>query len=172
MKFYLSGGMEYKENLGKGWRDVITRELAKVGHEAIDPVKIEEQSETATTYNWSEEKKASDLGSYKSMVRKYMFRKDMQAIQECDAVILNYDLSVQKGAGSLAEAWEAFREGRPVYVFTDFPIKQVPGWLIGESTEIFRTREEVVKYVSAPGKVREDVWHAQLVRDLCLEGVY
>lgn len=172
MLFYLSGGMEHAENLGKGWRDIITRELEEVGHEALDPVKIEEQSQAAMSFDWVAAKKDTDLAPYKAMVRQCMFRKDMLAIQEADAVILNYDVSVQKGAGTLAEAWEAFREGRPVYLFTEFPLEQVPGWLIAETTEVFKTRKEVVEYVSDPGRVFTDIVQAKLIRDVCLKGVY
>ena len=41
MKFYLSGGMEYKKNLGANWREWITEELEKRRHDAINPVKLE-----------------------------------------------------------------------------------------------------------------------------------
>ena len=133
MRFYLSGGMEYQAGLGKGWRDEITVRLEEIGHSALDPVKEELGDTEAAAFDWPMQKLKDDLDEYRHMVRLKMFRKDMLAIQKSDALILLYDESVRRGAGTLAEAWEAFREGKPTYVVTPFERKEVPGWLIGES---------------------------------------
>jgi nucleoside 2-deoxyribosyltransferase len=172
MKFYLSGGMEFKKGLGKNWRVNLTEKLEQLGHEALDPVKMELDNAEAANFDWKANKQAEDLTLYREMVRKHMFRKDMAAIQKSDATILLYDESVRKGAGTLAEAWECFREGKPVYLITEFTREEVPGWLIGETTRIFRTPGQVVDYIRDTTRVQQDIKEAKTIRDRCLGGIY
>lgn len=172
MRFYLSGGMEFKENLGEGWRKTLTEILNGLGHESFDPVLEELSNQEARDFCWKEAKLAPDLFLYREMVRKHMFAKDMLGIQGSDACVLLYDESVRRGAGSLAEAWECFREGKPVYVVTDFPRAEIPGWLIGESTRIFNKLEEFITYATEPSRIACDIELAEEARDKHLKGVY
>lgn len=177
MKFYLSGGMEYKENLGANWRDWITEELEKRRHDAINPVKleiVEEEFEhdVPIQIRLTKLKNEGKLDEVRRLVRKVLFRKDMFGIQLADAIIVLYDESTRKGAGTLSEAWEAFREGRPVYLVTDFPIEEVPTWLIGETTQIFYNMEDLLEYVSDHSFIIRDQMHAQQVAADVLGGLY
>jgi len=176
MKFYLSGGMEYKKKLGMAWRDWITQELEKRHHDAINPVKLEiceeETGGVPIQTRLTQLKIDGKLDEVRRLVRKVLFRKDMFAIQLTDALIVYYDESVQKGAGTLSEAWEAFREGVPVYLVTDFPMEKVPTWLIGETTRIFPDFDELLEYVAEHSHVIRDQMHAQSMRDEVLGGIY
>jgi len=176
MKFYLSGGMEYKKKLGMGWRDWITQELEKRHHDAINPVKLEiceeETGGIPIQTRLTELKLEGKLDEVRRLVRKVLFRKDMFAIQLTDALIVYYDESVQKGAGTLSEAWEAFREGVPVYLVTEFPTEKIPTWLIGETTRIFSDFEELLEYVSEHSHVIRDQMYAESMRDEILGGIY
>lgn len=177
MKFYLSGGMEYKKNLGKAWRDWLTDELEKHRHDAINPVKLEvaeeeQDHDIPIQTKLTQLKNEGKLDEVRRLVRKVLFRKDMFGIQLADAIIVYYDESVQKGAGTLSEAWEAFREGRPVYLVTDFPMEKVPTWLIGETTAIFNDLEKLLEYVADHSYVIRDQMHAQRIRDEVLGGIY
>jgi hypothetical protein len=118
MKFYLSGGMEYKKKLGAKWRDWLTEQLEELRHDAINPVKLENASDTEDRdkgfplqTKLSMLKAEGKLNEVRKIVRDSLFRKDMWAIQLADAIVVLYDESAQKGAGTLSEAWEAFREG-------------------------------------------------------------
>jgi len=176
MKFYLSGGMEYKKNLGMAWRDWLTQELEKRHHDAINPVKLEiceeETDGIPVQARLTQLKDEGKLDEVRQLVRKVLFRKDMFAIQLADALVVFYDESVQKGAGTLSEAWEAFREGVPVYLVTEFPVGKIPTWLIGETARIFASFEELLEYVSEHSYVIRDQMHAQKVRDEVLGGIY
>lgn len=172
MRFYLSGGMEYKKGLGKNWRVNLTEKLTEMGHQVFDPV-VEELGDTeAREFDWKERKLASNLDEYRHMVRKKMFRKDMRGIQLSHAVILLYDESVQRGAGSLAEAWEAFREARPLYIITGFRREEIPGWLVGESTAIFRSPAELLEYLENSEQVKQDIKNARSAVEAYLGEVY
>lgn len=177
MKFYLSGGIEYKKNLGKGWREWITEELEKRRHDAINPIKleiVEEETETDIPIqtHLTQLKNSGKLDEVRKLVRKILFRKDMYAIQMSDAIIVYYDESVQKGAGTLSEAWESFREGRPVYLVTDFEYKDIPTWLIGETTQIFTDFEELLDYVDDHSFVIRDKMCSQKIANDVLGGIY
>jgi hypothetical protein len=174
MIFYLSGGIEFKKKLGGPWREWLTKELEKIGHEAIDPVKLEASAgyglplqEALTNL-----KLAGELEEVRETVRRALFRKDMLGIQNSHAVVLLYDQSVQRGAGTLAESWEAFREGRPVYLVTEFPLEKIPTWLIGETTAIFDDFGTFLNRVEDHAQVMLDILVAKKAREEALAGIY
>jgi nucleoside 2-deoxyribosyltransferase len=174
MKFYLSGGMEYKKNLGMAWREWLTGELEKLKHDGVDPVKLESPDENGDPIQdrLTELKLAGEFDEVRRLARRFLFRKDMYGIQLSDALVVLYDKSVQRGAGTISEAWEAFREGKPVYLVTDFPTKSIPTWLIAETTSVFHDFEELLGYVSDHSRVVEDSVKARKARDEVLAGIY
>lgn len=181
-KLYLSGGMEYKKNLGKKWRDWFTEKLEEQRHDAINPVKLEslqdkedEEDDEAgfpLQTKLSALKEAGKLNKVRKIVRDSLFRKDMFAIQLADAIVVLYDESAQKGAGTLSESWEAFREGVPVYLVTDFPMSDVPTWLIGETTQIFADFEELLEYTKDHSHIIRDQMDARQIAADCLGSIY
>jgi len=178
MKFYLSGGMEYKNNLGANWREWITEELEKRRHDAINPVKLEvaeeelDQNLPPIQVRLTQLKLEGKLEEVRRLVRKVLFRKDMYAIQESDAIIVLYDESTRRGAGTLSEAWEAFREGRPVYLVTEFGMEDIPTWLIGETTQIFNNMDDLLEYIGDHSFVIRDKMHAGQIAHDVLGGLY
>jgi len=174
MKFYLSGGMEYKKNLGKGWREWFTEQLVEIRHDAIDPVKMESPDEHGEPiqYNLTELKLQGKLDEVRAIVRRSLFRKDMWGIQLADALVVFYDESVQRGAGTLSESWEAFREGKPVYLVTEFPLDKVPTWLIGETTAVFSDFEDLLGYLKDHSSVLRDIMLAEKASNDVLGGIY
>lgn len=179
MKFYLSGGMEYKKMLGAQWRDWLTEKLEAMRHDAINPVKLENAEDSEDRENGfplqtklTILKSEGKLNEVRKIVRDSLFRKDMWAIQLADAIIVLYDEAAQKGAGTLSEAWEAFREGVPVYLVTDFPIEDVPTWLIGETTQVFADFDELLEYVKDHSFIIRDQMNAKQVASECLGNIY
>lgn len=179
MKFYLSGGMEFKKHLGGPWREWFTAKLEELRHDAINPVKLESAEDTEDREKGfplqerlSILKVEGELTEVRKIVRDSLFRKDMWAIQLADAIVVLYDESAQKGAGTLSEAWEAFREGVPVYLVTDFDMKDVPTWLIGETTKIFSDFEGLLEYISDHSFVIRDQMDAKRIAAECLGSIY
>ncbi|KKN64857.1 hypothetical protein LCGC14_0487770 [marine sediment metagenome] len=174
---YLSGGMEFKKKLGSGWRDWITKRLAEQNISCLDPVKLEPEAPGNVPLQTllSDLKKTPTEGNMKIIrdtARNSFFRKDVHAIQLSDAIIVLYDRSAQLGAGTLSEAWEAFREGRPVYLMSDFPLESIPVWLVGETSEIFYSFEDLLEYTKDPNNILRDIKEAQKVRDTVIGDLY
>ena len=174
MIFYLSGGMEFKKNLGIGWREWITGELASLSHGVVNPIKLESTCDTREPLQerLTKLKLENKLEELRNLARHSLFRKDIYGIQISDAIVVYYDEAVQKGAGTISEAWESFREGRPVYLVTDFSLKNLPTWLIAETTEVFKDFESFLFYVSSHNRVSSDVVKARKIRDEILGGIY
>ena len=174
MRLYLSGGMEYKKNLGSKWRTWLTERLQEMGHDAVDPVKLEAPDEAGIPVQarLTQLKLDGNLAEVRRVVRHFLFRKDMFGIQIADAIVVFYDESVQRGAGTLSEAWEAFREGRPVYLVTEFPMEKIPTWLIGETTAIFPDFDVFLEYMKDENQLLADVIEARKTRDEVLSGIY
>ena len=174
MKFYLSGGMEYKKKFGMGWREWITKELEKSDHKPVDPVKLESPDEHGNPIQkrLTQLKLEGNLTEVRKLVRDNLFPKDMYGIQLADAMVVFYDESVQRGAGTLSEAWEAFREGKPLYIVTEFPLEKVPTWLIGESTQLFQNFEDFLAYVADENNVIMDMLNAKKMASEVLGDIY
>lgn len=174
MKFYLSGAMEYKEDLGMGWRDWLTKELENRRHEAVDPVKLESPDEDGNPIQrqLSRMKAEGNLKEVREICRRSIFRKDMFGIQLAEALVVYYDIPVQQGAGTISECWESFREGRPIYLVTHLPLEQVPTWLIAETTEVFSDFEGFLAYVDNHSNVIRDMMNAKKIVADVLGGIY
>ncbi len=175
MKFFLSGGMEYKKDLGKEWREWITEQLEKQRHDAINPVRLEvleEEGDDPIQVKLTRMKLERDFTAVRKNVREHLFRKDMFGIQLADALLVYYDEATRNGAGTMAEAWESFREGKPVYLVTDFPVEQIPTWLIGETTAIFKDFDDFLEYVKDHSVIIHDIMKAKTIRNDVLGGIY
>lgn len=172
MKFYLSGGMEFQEGLGKDWREYITKKLGPLGHDVFDPVKVALDVNGEEDPFFLRDKRHTNMEEYKDEIRRLMFHRDIKGIQESDAVVLMYDRSAQLGAGTLAEAWESFREGKPVYIVTRFDLATLSGWLIGECIEIFPSFSEFIEHIEVEGQLESDIKQAEYNRVHYLKGVY
>ncbi len=174
MKFYLSGGMEYKTNLGVKWRIWIAEELKARGHGSVDPTQLEapDDNDEHLQHVLGRLKMEGRFDEIREIARRSMFRKDVFGIQMSDAIIVFYDESVQRGAGTISEAWEAFREGKPVYVITKFSLDKIPTWLIGETSAVFTSFEEFLAYSEDEPQLVSDLLHAREIRKEVLSGIY
>ncbi len=174
MKFYLSGGMEYKKDLGMTWREWLTEKLEEHDHKPVDPVKLESPDESGNPIQrrLTQLKLEGNLTEVRKLVRNNLFPKDMYGIQLADAMVVFYDESAQRGAGTLAEAWECFREGKPMYIITEFPLEKVPTWLIGESSELFHNFPDFLEYVADENNLIMDMLGAKRAASEALGDIY
>ncbi len=155
MRVYLSGAMEYAPGHGKHWRAEITPLLLSLGHQIYDPAQDEKKDlsdeEMANFRAW----KSSDLERFQQTIRK-IIAYDLDIVErETDYIICHWDEYAMKGAGTHGELTLAHRLGIPVYLVTSLPITQVSGWILGCSTQVFSSFEQLTNFLllrfSAPG---------------------
>src|SRR5205814_4433496 len=146
MRAYLSGAIEYAPDHGRAWRASITPFLKSIGHGVYDPVQDEKKNltdeELANFRNW----KTSDLPRFQQTIRKIIAWDLDQIEQRTDYVVCHWDEHVLKGAGTQAELTFAHRFGIPVYLVAAMPIERVSGWILGCSTEVFLSFEQLQSF--------------------------
>ena len=158
---YLSGGMQFADDLGAGWRADCARKLKAMGFFPLDITELD-NAYTAIhghLYRFLDDK---DLLQRKSNIRKQFIDTDINLIRnDTDAIIVLYDESVRRGAGTTSEVHEAFMLDIPVFMLNSYGVlSEVPGWGQAETTKIFTEWEDMYKYLGElpPGILKRDVY--------------
>ena len=143
MRAYLSGAIEFSPDHGRAWRAAITPFLESLGHEVYDPAldvkKNLTDEEVAHFRNW----KSTDITRFQATVRK-IIDYDLDWIADrTDFIVCLWDEFAQRGAGTQAELTIAYRMKIPVYLIAAMPLSNVSGWIVGCSTAIFASVEEL-----------------------------
>lgn len=148
---YLSGGMQHKEGFGADWRIKCGNRIRELGFYPLDICAFDRAY--AAQYGELYTMKDVDLHlQNKSNMRKHFIHTDIElVIRDSDAVILLYDESVRRGAGTISEAQEAYMHDVPVFVVSTYEdwVKEVPGWLQGLATKIFTNFETLYEYLES-----------------------
>jgi hypothetical protein len=149
MRAYLSGSIEYSQDLGKGWRSQITPFLHALGHDVYDPAADERKNlsddEVLEFRTW----KNTDLERFQATVRK-IIAWDLDWIEaRSDYVVCYWDAAAARGAGTQGELTLAHRAGKPVYLVLGMPAAYVSGWILGCATKVFDGFDELHSYLRA-----------------------
>ena len=145
---YLSGAMEYANDEGESWRTNITEWLSKnLNHSVINPVKESrvfiDKKDAHNYRDWKE----NDRARYKDFIKQFVIR-DIEAVtREANYIICLWNEDVFKGAGTHGEVTLAFEHNIPVFLVNQVPIKDLSGWIIGCSTEIFEDFHKLKSYL-------------------------
>lgn len=150
MLAFLCGGMEFAPDGGRDWRVKLRQWLEEyLNHTAYDPV-----VETARTMNPEELRefrgwKTTDLERHRKAMR-FIINHDLDVMQgRTDYVICLWDQAAVRGGGTHAELTSAYRKGLPVYLVTEMPIEEISGWVVGCTTKIFSSFDELKSFLSA-----------------------
>ena len=144
MLAYLSGGIEFAGDKGKGWRRALRPFLEeKLGHQIYDPAEDEKKNLTDEEVTHFRSWKATDLGRFQQTVRK-IIHWDLDLIEKRAAyVICHWDREAGRGAGTQAELTAAFRKGIPVYLVSELPAAEISGWILGCAERVFASFDEL-----------------------------
>lgn len=158
---YLSGGMQYAVNLGAAWREDCSRHLRNMGYFPLDITELD------VAYS----KKHGELYSpdrtrhleFKSDIRKHFIQTDLNLIKNVsDALIVLYDESARRGAGTISECQYAYNLNLPIFVVSvyDDIYQETPGWLQGLCTKLVGSFDELYKYLDELpyGILRKDIY--------------
>jgi hypothetical protein len=136
---YLSGGMQYADRRGAGWRHVMGAWLREeLGHVSIDPV------ERSNRLMRSMRKAGARLtgkrrrgGDWSAFFRRVVDVDSRLVAEKADYVICLWDQSARRGAGTQGELTLARRHRIPVYLVSRTPLERLPGWIQGCTTRQF-----------------------------------
>lgn len=159
---YLSGGMEKAVELGGAWRSALSERLVKMGFIPFDITELDRAYGLTMSDPLLSEEAQNEL-PLKAIMRKHFIEADLDLIRnDTDAVVLLYDESVRRGAGSHSEAQCAYEHDIPLFVVNTYDkvIGEVPKWLIGLSTKVFNHFDELDSYLAdlPQGILRRDVY--------------
>lgn len=158
---YLSGGMQHAENLGAGWRVTCSDRLKQLGFYPLDITELD-NAYTADHGHLYRFLSDEELLQRKSNIRKQFIETDINLIRnDTDAIIILYDESVRRGAGTTSEVHEAFMLDIPVFLMNTYGrLAEVPGWMQAETTKIFTDWEEMYSYLGGlpAGILKRDIY--------------
>lgn len=158
---YLSGGMQFADGLGAGWRQFVGDHIKQMGYFPIDIAKldIEYTRKYGELYRFITD---DEILQRKSNIRKHFIETDINLIRfDTDALIIFYDDSVRLGAGTTSEVHEAYMLDIPVFLVNSYgKLSEVPGWMQAETTRIFNTWDELFEYLKQlpPGILKRDAY--------------
>ena len=159
---YLSGGMQHAEGLGGSWRAEASRELKGMGYYPLDITDLDKayMKEHGDLYH----SLSPDAHlEFKANMRKHFIYTDLELIKnDSDALIVYYDESVRRGAGTISECQFAYDHDIPIFIISYWSNwhKEVPGWLQGLSTKIFTHFFDLYDYLSdlPKGILKRDIY--------------
>lgn len=160
---YLSGGMQFADDLGASWRVQCSEQLKQLGYFPLDITELDvaytnEHGELYRSFGSDPEHHLQ----MKSNIRKHFIYTDLQLIKkDSDALIVLYDESVRLGAGTISECQYAYNKDLPVFLINAYQdIQQVPGWLQALTTKIFNTFDDLYEYLGSlpTGILKRDVY--------------
>jgi hypothetical protein len=149
-RVYLSGGMEYAANEGRDWRqemhDWLTQSL---GCEVFNP---NHESDKYFEKNFPgvdiRALKSTDIVKYATIVSQLVEIDCREIAERSDLVICYWDDSAMRGAGTKGELTIAKHFGKPVYMVTTMKIEEIPGWVLGCTSLIFSSFDELKTFLT------------------------
>ncbi len=147
---YLSGGMQYAVNLGAAWREDCSQKLRAMGYFPLDITELDVaySEKHGQLYSPDRERHLE----FKSDIRKHFIQTDLSLIRNVsDALIVLYDESARRGAGTISECQFAYNLNLPIFVVSVFPDlhQDTPGWLQGLATKLFSNFDDLYAYLDA-----------------------
>lgn len=104
----------------------------------------------------------TNIETRKSIIRTHFVDADIALIRHhTDAVVVYYDESVRRGAGTTSEVHDAYMAGIPVFLVNGYAsISEVPGWMQAETTKMFASFDDLLRYLAdlPPGICKRDIY--------------
>jgi hypothetical protein len=149
LRVYLSGGMEFAKGEGADWRRVMEDWVkVELGHSAFNPNTESDDFLAAKCPDGKfRDLKHQDIDRYVSIIRDLVDLDCREIADRSDYVVCNWDESAQRGAGTKGELTMARWVGKPVYMVTQMNLQDIPGWVLGCTTKVFGSFEELREFL-------------------------
>lgn len=159
---YLSGGIQYAKDFGADWRVDASSTLKGMGYYPIDICHLDRQYAKKYGELYIMNDRANTL-QYKSNIRRHFVQADLQLIErDSDALIVFYDESARRGAGTISECQHAYNYDLPIFIMSSYQDWQVevPGWLQALGTKVFTDFPSMYAYLGQLpiGILKKDVY--------------
>jgi hypothetical protein len=148
---YLSGPIDFAENLGAGWRNTITPTLNQKGLKVLDPLKHTYfGTEELDTEKRPRMEKLLQEGKFEELYEemKEVIHWDLRSVDRSDFLIVNYDNSVHM-CGTYEEIFMANVQNKPVLLKLSGSRTGLSKWMHGRfpPSHMFSTWEELHHYL-------------------------
>jgi hypothetical protein len=142
--------MEYAANEGRDWRSEVQKWLQEDQEgEVFNP---NEESERFIRTHLAEadfrQLKRDDPGKYAEVVTRIVDHDCEEIAKRTDILICYWDESAARGAGTKGEITIAHFFRKPVYLVTSVPAEDIPGWVLGCTTRMFRDFRELQTFLT------------------------
>jgi hypothetical protein len=149
IRAYLSGGMEYAKNEGASWRKGMEHWIAnELGHSVFNPnVESEKYMKKKLKRGNLRKLKFTNVDKFQSIVRGIVKLDSAEIASRSDYVVCLWNGSAQRGAGTKGELSIARYFDKPVYMVTRMRRDRIPGWILGCTSDIFSSFDELKKFL-------------------------
>lgn len=153
---YLSGGMQFATDMGAGWRAKCSERLREMEYFPLDICELDRSYADIhgeLLYDAANISRAVNVATElqaKSNIRKHFVKADLDLIEyDSDAVIIYYDESARRGAGTISECQHAYNRDIPIFLISEYEdwANEVPGWLQSLTTRSFVDFESLYHYM-------------------------
>lgn len=149
LRAYLSGGMEFAKKEGADWRAEMDRWVKEnLNHSVFNP-NTESRKFLAKKFPKGDFRKLKfdDTEKFTTIVKAIVDLDSKEIARRSDYVICYWDASAQKGAGTKGELTIAKFFHKPVYMVTRMRHHTIPGWILGCTTKIFSSFQELQAFL-------------------------
>ena len=148
MRAYLAGAIEHAPDGGEAWRKDVKQMLAEsLAHSVYDPTDEEMQVITQEESGNFRRYKSSDFNRFQPIIRKIIDHDIRTLTEQIDYVICLWDEHVKHGGGTQGELTLAYHHKIPVYLVTRFPTEEISSWILGCTSNLFNSFNELRQYL-------------------------
>jgi hypothetical protein len=141
--------MEYAVNEGSDWRNPLHVWLEQ--HLNLEVFNPNVESEKYLTANYPSVNirslKSTDIPRFQQIVANLVDVDCHEIAHRSDFVICYWDEAAMRGAGTKGELTMAKFFRKPVYMVTSVPLEEIPGWVLGCTTRVFRSFDELKDFL-------------------------
>jgi predicted transcriptional regulator len=145
--------MEYAPDEGKGWRRNLQQWLeSRFGCVVFNPnVESEKALRRLGAGSNFREMKHTDPQRYREIVARLVDLDCHEIAERSDIVLCYWDESAMKGAGTKGELTIARYSAKAVFMVTEVPLSDIPGWVLGCTTRVFESFDQLKAFLASPG---------------------
>jgi hypothetical protein len=138
--FYLSVPAEFRPDTGQMIREELRGLIESHWGKIEDPIEDPKENTWLTAA-----KQKGEWDEFTSLFQN-AYRRNLKKIERSDAMIVYWETG-RSFAGIASDTWAAYVKGIPIYIIAPGGRRDVSSWLLGISSKVFGSKEELVQYL-------------------------